>query len=286
MKGLLFAALLAAAPAAAPQNGATALDLRSETLTVEHGKKRAVFGGGVIATRGNLILECPEVVAEYDARSQVRLVTCEGPVRAREGERHMTAQSGYFDNTTGLLTLSGEPTLTEGARRLVGQTLVFDANKSVATISQVRGELPAAEAPDLPGAAGRGPLFVTAPKVTHELEARRTSFEGGVVATRGDLVLHTPALTATYDEAGDLKRAVSSGGPVTVRQRDRRARADRAVFTAGARSLVLEGNPQVTEGPSSLTGNRVTFLLGQDRVEVEKPRAIFPIGAALPGRAP
>ena len=283
MKALLLAAAVAAAPAA---QGPAPLDLRSETLTVEHGRQRAIFGGGVVATRGDLTLECPEVVATYDARSQVKLVTCHGPVTAKQGDRQMTAQRGQFDNATGLLTLDGEPTLVEGARRLQGETLVYDANLATAKLTNVRGELPAAEAPDLPGAAGRGPLFVNAAQVVHDLNARRTVFDGGITATRGDLVLRAPRLTAQYDESGEVQRAVTGGGPVTVKQRDRNARADRAVFTAGARTLVLDGSPQVTEGASSLTGTKVTFLLGQDRVEVEKPRAIFPIGAALPGSRP
>lgn len=283
MKGLLLAAIVAATPAA---DAPAPLDLRSETLTVEHGQRRAIFGGGVTATRGDLTLECPEVVANYDAHSAVRLVTCQGAVTAREGERRMTAQRGQFDNTTGLLTLEGEPTLTEGERKLAGETLIYDTNAATAKMTNVRGELPAAEAPDLPGAAGRGPLYVNAAQVTHDLAARKTVFEGGITAVRGDLVLRAPRLTAQYDEQGQLVRAVTSGGPITVKQRNRDARADRAIFTGGARTLVLDGSPQITEGQSSLSGTKVTFLLGQDRVEVEKPRAIFPIGAALPGRKP
>ncbi len=283
MKSLLLAAALAAAPAA---KSPAPIDIRSETLTVEHGKRRAVFAGGVVATRGDLTLECPEVVATYDAQSQVREVTCVGAITANQGERRMTAQRGVFDNATGLLTLEGEPTLTEGDRRLVGERLIYDANLAKAELTNVQGELPAAEAPNLPGAAGRGPLRVSAATVTHDFAGQRTVFGGGVTATRGDLVLRAPRLTASYDDEGQLAGAMTSGGDVTVRQRDRRGQAKRAVFTAGARTLVLQGEPQITEGASSLTGTKVTFLLGQDRVEVEKPRAVFPLGAALPGRSP
>src|SRR5690606_28685565 len=97
MKSLLLATALAAT--AAPQ---APIDLRSETLVVEHDKRRATFGGGVTATRGDLRLQCPEVIATYGADSQVREVACQGPVEALQGARRMNAQSGVFDNATGL----------------------------------------------------------------------------------------------------------------------------------------------------------------------------------------
>ena len=280
MKSLLLAALLASA---APEVQQTAekppIDLSSETLVVEHGKRRAVFGGGVTAVRGDLTLACPEVVATYDASSQVREVACQGPVTATQGERTMTAASGVFDNSTGLLTLEGEPTLTEGERRLVGATLVYDANARTANLTDATGELPAAEAPDLPGAAGRGPLHVKAAKVLHDLANQRTTFDGGVTATRGNLTLTAPRLVARYDAEGNLTSAATSGGKVRVSQGDRRGQANQATFTSGARTLVLTGEPRITENASTLTGSRVTFLLGEDRVVVDNPRATFPLKA-------
>lgn len=274
-----------AAGAAEPADrGSLPIDLRSQTLTVDHKNRRATFGGGVVATRGDMEIACPELVAWYDARGQVREVVCNGPIVATQGARRMEAREGRFDNATGVLTLSGQPTLTEGARRIVGNRLVYDADTEVAELETVQGELPAAEAAaHLPGAAGRGPVLVSAPRARHDFQRQRSVFEGGIVARRGDLVLEAPRLTATYDEAGELARARTGGGPVTVQQGARRGRADRATFTAGARTLVLEGDPEVREGASSLSGEKVTFLLGQDRVEVERPRAVFPVGAATGG---
>lgn len=264
--------------------GSQPIDLRSETLVVEHKKRRALFGGGVVATRGDLVLECPEVEALYDARSKVKTVRCLGPVTAHEGARTMRAARGLFDNETGLLTLEGEPTFLEGERRLVGETLEYDTGKGLVRLLHVEGSIPAEEAPDLPGKAGQGPLLVRAERVEHDLEGRRTSFDGGVVATRGNLTLNAPRLTATYDEEDRLERAVTSGGAITVRQGERRGRAQRAIFTEGARRLVLEGEPTVVDAGSSLSGDKVTFLLAQDRVVVDRPRAVFPLGEAVPGR--
>lgn len=260
------------------------IDLRSETLVVEHKKRRALFGGGVIATRGDLVLECPEVEAVYDQASKVKTVRCLGEVTAREGEKTMKAARGLFDNATGILSLEGEPTFADGERRLVGRTLEYDTGTGLVRLLGAEGLIPAEEAPNLPGKAGQGPLLVRAEKVEHDLHGHRTSFEGGVVATRGNLTLQAPRLTATYDENDRLKQAVTSGGPITVRQGERRGRAQRAIFTEGAQRLVLDGEPTVVDEGSSLSGSKVTFLLAQDRVVVERPRAVFPLGEALPGR--
>lgn len=274
-------ALVAALGAAPAQPGE--IDIRSETLTVEHARHRAVFAGGVTAVRGTLTLRCPSVVADYDDASRVRLVTCSGPVTATEHGRTMTAGSGEFDNLAGVLTLHGEPTLVDGARRLVGEELTYALATEKIELTRARAQLPARDAAGAPRLAGQGPLSVTADRVSYDLEARSALFSGGVTARRGDLTLHATRLTTSHDEEGNVERALSSGGPVTVVQRDRKARAGKAELRGNAGRLVLWDDPVVTEKDSTLAGDRVTFLLGEDRVEVERPRASFPLEAARRG---
>ncbi len=275
MTGLLLAAALAATAAEPPAT--TDIDLRSETLVVEHAKKQAVFGGGVTAVRGGLVLRCPTVVALYDDSSRVKTVTCDGPVTASDHGRTMTAGKGTFDILTGTLLLEGEPTLVDGERRLVGELLTYVVATGMAELTRARATLPSKDVAAAPAIAGRGPLAVQAEKAAYDLDERTATFAGAVTATRGDLVLHAPRLVTHLDEQGNVERAVSGGGRVTVVQRDRRATAGKAVFLGGAGKLVLEGEPEVTEKDSSLAGEKVTFLLGEDRVEVEKPRASFPL---------
>lgn len=273
-------ALLVAAPAETPAE----IDIRSQSLTIRHAERQAVFSGGVTAVRGDLTMSCPEVVAQYDGAAKVTLVRCQGPVRAIQGDRTMQAGSGEFDNATGVLTLTGEPTLVEGERRLTGQILTYDVGARKADLRHARAQFPASDAPTTAKVAGRGPMLIAAEQVVYDTEDRVATFRGGVIATRGDLTVQAPRLVTHLDEDGMITRAVSGGGPVVVTQRDRRGQAQKATFTGAANRLVLEGEPTVTERDSTVAGERITFLLGEDRVEVERPRASFPLREATKGK--
>jgi len=288
MKAALLIALLAGGIAPVPSEAEEhaqaqppqEIDLVSETLVVEHKKHRAIFGGGVVATRGDLEVRCPTVVASYDQRAKIREVVCEGPVSATQGGKTMTSQAGSFDNASGMLHLEGGTTLTEAGRRFSGERLDFEVGTSLATLS--RGQA------DLPGSGGLGPLQpndgapfrITADKVTHDFDKGRTTFIGNVVATRGDLTMRASRLVVVGAGDGKVERAWTEGGPVRVDQGERHGSAQRGTFVGGGQRLVLEGEPVVTERESSLRGDRVTFHVGQGRVEVEKPRAVFPLERA------
>ncbi len=252
-----------------------AIDLRSETLTVDHRTQRAVFSGGVVVVRGDLEVRCPSLTAHYDAASRVERVDCDGPVTATQGGRTMTSSAGSFDNTSGMLHLEGETTLVEAGRRFSGESLDYETGTSLATLAKARADLPEA-AEGLQGIES-GPFRITAEKVIHDFTRRRTIFDGHVVANRGDLTMRATRLVLDGAEDGTIDRAWTEGGPVRVKQGDRIGTAQRGTFVAGGKRLILEGDPIVTEGSSSLRGDRVTFFVGQGRVEVAKPRAVFPL---------
>jgi lipopolysaccharide export system protein LptA len=276
---MIPAVLLAAALAGAPAQP-TEIDIRSETLVIRHAEREATFGGGVTAVRGDMTIQCPEVLALYDAAAKVKTVRCLGAVTAVQGGRTMHAGAGVFDNATGVLTLTGDPTLVEGERRLEGDILTYDVNVRKADLRHARAQFPSQDAPTNAKIAGRGPMLIAADNVLYDTEARVATFTGGVIATRGDLTVQAPRLTTRLDAEGKIASGVTGGGPVTVTQRERHGRAEKATFTGGVNRLVLEGEPTVTERESTLAGEKITFLLAEDRVEVERPRASFPLREA------
>lgn len=271
----------AAGEAAAPQP----LDVQSPHLTVQHRQRQAVFGGGVVLTQGELVVRCPELVAHYDEAGRVRRVVCEDQVRAEQGAREMEAGSGSFDNLGRTLTLRGEPVIREGGRWIRGEEMVWEVDTKVARVKRGEAELPAADLPRSAGprSAGRssaGPLRVVAKEIHYESEARTARFDGDVVARRGEMILRASRLIAVAGEDGRLASAWTEGGPVSVVEGQRRARAGRARFSGNGQRLLLTGDPRLTEQESWLEGERVVFFIGEDRVEVEKPRAAFPLNRA------
>ncbi len=272
-----------------PEEGKAApppLDVKSPHLTVHHRERRAVFGGGVVLTQGDLVVRCPELVAHYDEASRIQRVVCSDEVRAEQGAWRMEAGGGEFDNVERTLTLRGEPVIREGGRWIRGEEMVWEVEGKVARVKQGEAELPAADLPRSAGGARGGPLRVVASEILYESESRRAQFDGDVVARRGEMTLRASRLVAVAAEDGSLDSAWTEGGPVSVVEGNRRARSGRARFSGNGQRLVLTGNPRLTESESWLEGERVIFFIGEDRVEVEKPRAAFPLDRATEKGAP
>lgn len=266
-------------PASGPE-APPPLDVRSPRLTVHHRERRAVFGGGVVLTQGDLVVRCPELVAFYDAASRIERVVCSDEVRAEQGVRTMEAGSGEFDNAGRTLTLRGEPVIREGERWIRGETMVWEVDRRRARVEKGEAELPAADLPPVSGRSTAGPLHVVASEILYEADARKAHFDGDVVARRGGMTLRANRLVAVAAEDGSLDSAWTEAGPVTVVEGRRQARSGKAHFLGNGQRLVLTGQPKLTEGDSFLEGERVIFHVGLDRVEVERPRAAFPLDRA------
>lgn len=251
------------------------VDVQSPVLTVDHPKRQATFSGGVILTQGDLVVRCPELVAHYDQEPRIRKVVCKGRVHATEGAKVMEAAGGTFDNEARRLVLEGEPTISEGERWIRGESMVWEADARIARVEKGEARLPAGDLPSMPGEGGA--LRVVAETIAYEEGSRTISFSRKVVATRGATILHASRLVAVTGEDGKLERAWTEGGPVSVVEGPRRATAGKASLEGGGSRLVLSGSPRLWEESSSLEGSRVVFHIGRDRVEVEQPRAVFPL---------
>jgi lipopolysaccharide export system protein LptA len=105
-------------------------------------------------------------------------------------------------------------------------------------------------------------------------QARSTAlWRGHVRATRGRTVLTAPELEATWDAAGTITRLVARGG-VSAVEPGRSARGDRADFDVQRGVVVVTGRPEAQQGRSRLSGSRVTFYPGTDRLEVEQATTV------------
>lgn len=259
------------------------LDLQSPHLTVHHRERRAVFGGGVVLTQGDLVVRCPELVAHYDEASRIRRVVCTDQVRAEQGDRTMEAGSGEFDNVRRTLTLRGEPVIREGQRWIRGEVMTWEVDARVAHVEKGEAELPAADLPDRPQAARAAPMRVVSSRIHYTADDRTARFDGDVVARRATMTLRANRLVAVGAEDGSLQSAWTEAGPVTVVDGNRHARAQQAHFLSNGQRLVLTGAPRFSEGESWLEGDRVVFFIGEDRVEVDRPRAAFPLDRAAGG---
>ncbi|MFQ1700408.1 LptA/OstA family protein [Loktanella agnita] len=111
----------------------SAIEVTSESLSVDQETGTAVFIGNVIIGQGDMRLSAGRVEIVYaEATSEIaRLVATEGVTFATASEA-AEAQSADYDIATGLLTLSGEVLLTQGPSAVSAERMIVNVDDGTA----------------------------------------------------------------------------------------------------------------------------------------------------------
>lgn len=91
-------------------------DMRSRTIR---------FTGGVRAVRGEVQMDCAELVVTMLDADRVDRAVATGGVTVRRGARLATGAEGVLDARSGEVRLTGAPVLSEGPNRMSGQTITL-----------------------------------------------------------------------------------------------------------------------------------------------------------------
>ncbi len=111
----------------------SAIEVTSESLSVDQETGTAVFIGNVIIGQGDMRLSAGRVEIIYaEATSEIaRLLATEGVTFATASEA-AEAQSADYDIATGLLTLSGEVLLTQGPSAVSAERMIVNVDDGTA----------------------------------------------------------------------------------------------------------------------------------------------------------
>lgn len=90
--------------------------------TLAEGK--AVFEGGVTATRGDLSLQCNRLEVLHGKDGQVESAVATGEVEIRRDGWLARGETASLDQVAGRLVLSGSPRLEEAGNVLIGERIV------------------------------------------------------------------------------------------------------------------------------------------------------------------
>ena len=94
-------------------------------------------------------------------------------------------------------------------------------------------------------------------------------FRGNVTARQKDMVIYADSLDAVIIENGKGIERVVAGGNVKIQQGLRVANCQKAVFYNLDKKVVLTGEPKLSEGDNTVTGEEIVFDMDQNRVEVK-----------------
>lgn len=119
------------------------------------------------------------------------------------------------------------------------------------------------------------PVNVNADKLEVQGKRNQAVWTGHVVADRDTTHLICDKLVAHYDAHQEITH-LECLGHVQATDGDKWAQGDRADFDNVHGVLVVTGDPQARQGQNHIRGSKVTFFVGQDLLEVENAKAIFP----------
>lgn len=126
--------------------------------------------------------------------------------------------------------------------------------------------------------SNKTPLHVVSDKMIAQKGTSMVEFIGNVTATREDAVILADSIKVYFaddnkenstDAQNSVKKIVSTGN-VRYTAGERKAFADKAVYTADDAVLVLTGkSPKLITGTSFVTGKKITLFRNQDKAIVE-----------------
>ncbi|OGP79938.1 MAG: lipopolysaccharide transport periplasmic protein LptA [Deltaproteobacteria bacterium RBG_16_49_23] len=115
----------------------------------------------------------------------------------------------------------------------------------------------------------RSPIEITSDTVEGDQKQNRVAFKGNVVAKQEEATLYANLVVVHYDtEMKKIKEIVATGN-VRIVQLDRRATCQKATFFQNENKIVLDGEAVIREGDNIVRGERVIYLVDEERSYVE-----------------
>ena len=123
---------------------------------------------------------------------------------------------------------------------------------------------------------------ITSQSMTAQGKERKAFFDGTVVLTQGDMVIHSDHMVVTFkpEDKGPQSNAqqpalgqqiemIVATGKVVIEKSTGKATSGRAVYYKDEEKVVLTESPVACQQGTRVTGSRMTMYLNEDRSIVE-----------------
>ncbi|MDO9351519.1 MAG: lipopolysaccharide transport periplasmic protein LptA, partial [Deltaproteobacteria bacterium] len=117
--------------------------------------------------------------------------------------------------------------------------------------------------------SSRSPVEITSDTVEGDQKQNRVTFKGNVVAKQEDATLYANTVVVHYDTEMKKMKEIVATGNVRIVQLDRRATCQKATFYQNENKIVLDGEAVIREGDNVVRGERVVYLVDEERSYVE-----------------
>ena len=144
--GISAAPLLAQISALKGLDNSAPIDVDAARIEVQDAANQAVFTGDVVIRQSQLTLYADTVKVLYTRKSgdpEMQRLDARGSVRLVSPTERATGNTGIYDVTGRIITLTGNVTLDRGGSMLKGQRLVLNLNTGLSSFD-ARGAGPSA----------------------------------------------------------------------------------------------------------------------------------------------
>lgn len=119
------------------------------------------------------------------------------------------------------------------------------------------------------------PIIITSQSLINDNKAKTATFDGNVIAKKGDLTFNANKMIVYYEEeekGGNIKM-IEAIGNVKLQKAERLITAHKATYyPMPEEKVVFTGEPRVTEGKNLITGEKITFFIKDDKAIIEKSK--------------
>lgn len=112
------------------------------------------------------------------------------------------------------------------------------------------------------------PLNITSQRMVSEKKSNKISFYGSVVAVKGKLKVEADEMHVFSDKTQENLREMEAIGSVRITHKDKIATGRKAVYYGDSQTLVLTGEPVLTQGKNVATGEKVIYRFGLEDMEI------------------
>jgi lipopolysaccharide transport protein LptA len=112
------------------------------------------------------------------------------------------------------------------------------------------------------------PTNIAAESLTLNAKERTFTYKGNVTVEQGDMKLTSKTLEGTYGEDNQIQKLIAKGN-VKITKQQIEATGQQALYDAASATVLLSDNPQLKQGESLLTADRIKVFLRENRSQAE-----------------
>jgi lipopolysaccharide export system protein LptA len=116
---------------------------------------------------------------------------------------------------------------------------------------------------------GKLPTYIRSDNLTVNNQDRTFTYSGNVEVTQGDLILTSNNLQGKYDKDNQITQITARQNVTIVKGEGIRATGELAVYDRANDTIVLTDNPELKQGASVLTADRIRIFLKENRSVAE-----------------